>query len=180
MIEDFKQIETKPYLVAVNQLEVPPGKPEVSKAELENISQALQTWSTNFSLPIACLTDQDNSYRLLTGLPIYQAAVNAGMQRIWVFLISADQRDTEKAIEQALLQSKLNQIILDSQDMTNFINFLNDHKSDLTQIYGIGDNYAKQIISKRPYKDLKDLQKKHGNKRPLNWAKGYKKMKTEI
>jgi hypothetical protein len=75
MIEDFKQIETKPYLVAVNQLEVPPGKPEVSKAELENISQALQTWSTNFSLPIACLTEQDNSYRLLTGLPIYQATI---------------------------------------------------------------------------------------------------------
>ena len=180
MVEDFNQIETKPYLVGLNQLEVPSEKAEVPKAELDQMSEGLKLWNANFSLPIACLNAQENSYRLLTGLPIYQAAKNTGIQRIWVFLIAAKQGEAEKAIEQVILQSRLNQkiVVLDSQDITDFINFINikDQKS-MTEISGLGEKYAKQIIDKRPYHDLTDLQRKLGQKRPLNWAKAYKQIK---
>jgi hypothetical protein len=115
---------------------------------------------------------------LLTGLPLYEAAVEAELERIWVFLIAAKQPEAEKAIEQALFQSKLNERVVEPQDVTDFLDFINNSKSDLTSIPGVKDGYAKLIRDKRVYTSLEDMQKKLGAKRGLNWLRAYKQSRS--
>lgn len=106
-------------------------------------------------------------------------SVTAGIDRMWVFIIASEKQDAEKAIEQALLQTKLNDRIIEPQDITDFLEFINNAKSDLTKIPGVKDGYAKLISSKRPYTSQEDIQKKLGAKRSLNWLKAYKQSKNQ-
>ncbi|PHM11182.1 GxxExxY protein [Nostoc sp. 'Peltigera malacea cyanobiont' DB3992] len=87
------------------------------------------------------------------------------------------QADAEKAIEQALLQSKLNERIIEPQDVSKFLEFINNNKSNLTLISGVKDAYAKLISNNRPYVSQEDMQKKLGAKRSLKWLRAYKQMK---
>jgi hypothetical protein len=184
MVEKFQEFESKPYLIALNQIEVPKEEIRLSKNDKSNIKKtltSLEDWGFNLSLPIACLGSKENSYRLLTGLPIYEAAVEAKLQRIWIFLIADKQAEAEKAVEQVFVQSKLNERVVESQDVTDFIRFINDKKTDLTkltQIPGIGDGFAKKILANRPYSKEK-LQEEYG-KRSVNWIKAYKPIKNKV
>ena len=128
----------------------------------------------NLSLPLVCLTDKEDKYKLLTGLLIYEAAKAANIDQIWVFLIAEKQPEAEKYIEQAVSQSKLNDRVIEPQDLTGFLEFINNKNSDLRKIPGVKDGYAKLISGKRPYISQEDMQKKLGAKRSLNWLKAYK------
>ena len=178
MVKLFKEIESQPRLMVLNQIEVSQENSGTSKSILKKVSENLKEWEFNFSLPIVCLTDEEDQYHLLTGLPIYEAAKAAELTRIWVFLIAAKQPEAEKAIEQALLQSKLNERVIEPQDVTDFLEFLNDKKSDLTLIPGVKEGYAKLIKDNRSYSSLEDLQKKLAAKRPLSWLRAYKQVKS--
>lgn len=144
--------------------------------KIEPVADFIKSFLETIKLivPFVCITDEEDKYHLLTGLPIYEAAVLAGVDRIWVFLIAAKKPEAEKFIEQALLQSKLNDRVIDPQDVTEFLEFINNKKADLTQINGIGEKYAKLISGKRPYASQEDMQNKLGAKRSLNWLKAYK------
>jgi hypothetical protein len=184
MVENFKELESKPYLIALNQIETPKEQIKLSKNDKSNIKKTLKSleeWGFNLSLPLACLGSKENSYRLLTGLPIYQVAVEAKLQRIWVFLIADKQAEAEKAVEQVFVQSKLNERVVESQDVTDFITFINDKKTDLDKLIkipGIGDSFATKILANRPYSKEK-LQEEHG-KRSINWVKAYKPLKNQV
>jgi len=178
MVKFYTGIESQPSLVVLNQIEVSQEKSGTSKSDLKKVSESLKVWEFNLALPIVCITDEEDKYHLLTGLPIYEAAVEAELERIWVFLIAAKQPEAEKAIEQALLQSKLNERVVEPQDVTDFLDFINNPKSDLTSIPGVKDGYAKLIRDRRVYISLEDMQKKLGAKRGLNWLRGYKQSKS--
>src|SRR5579883_378564 len=107
MFKSHKGIESKPSLADLSQLKVPDVHSGTSEITLKKISKELNEWGLNFALPIVCLTDEEDKYQLLTGLPIYEAAVAAKIDRIWVFLIVAKQTEAESVIEQTILQSKL-------------------------------------------------------------------------
>ncbi len=115
---------------------------------------------------------------MLTGFPIYEAAKAANLEQIWVFLIAAKQSEAEKTVEQALLQSKLNERVVEPQDVAEFLEFINNKKSDLTLIPGVKEGYAKLIKEKREYTSLEDMQNKLGAKRSLNWLRAYKQIKS--
>lgn len=179
MVEAKKGIENKPYLLFVNQIEVFQENHGASKSELKKVISSLKDdFKSNLALPLVCLTNEEDKYHLLTGLPIYKAAKAANLEQIWVFLIAAKQPEAEKAIEQVLLQSKLNERVVEPQDVTDFLKFLNDKKSDLTLIPGVKEGYAKLIKEKRDYTSLEDIQKKLGAKRSLNWLRAYKQVKS--
>ena len=178
MTKIYKGIETKPSLVVLNQIEVAQESSGTSQSILKKVSENLKKQGFNFALPIACITDKEDNYHLLSGLPIYEAAVVAGLERIWVFLIAAKQPEAEKAVEQALLQSKLNERVVEPQDVTEFLKFLNDKNSDFTLIPGVKKGYAKLIKDNRSYTSLEDMQKKLGAKRSLNWLRAYKQVKS--
>lgn len=144
---------------------------------VEKIAAQMKEQRFNLALPIVCLTEEEDKYQLLTGLSIYEAAVAAELERIWVFLIADKQPEAEKAIKQFLWQSKLNERVIIPEDVTEFLEFLNDAKSDLTLIPGVKDGYAKLIRDKRPYSSQEDMQKKLGVKRSLNWLRAYKQAK---
>ncbi|MGB3207832.1 MAG: hypothetical protein WBB28_22845 [Crinalium sp.] len=179
MVKLYTGIETKPSLVVLNQIEVSQESSGTSKYIIDKVSENLKKWQFNLALPIVCITDQEDKYRLLTGLPIYEAAVAADLARIWVFVIAARQPEAEKAIEPVVLQSKLNERVVDPEDILEFLKFLDDVKSPLTLIRGIGDKYALKIAAKRPYKSPEDM-KKLGTKQPLAWLKAYKEWKNSI
>ncbi len=170
-----KDIKTQPYVLSINQIEIE-GSSGVKKKILKKASELLKGRGLNSVLPVACLTDTENKYRLLTGLPIYEAAKSAGLEEIWVFLIAAQQAEASKWLEQTLLLSKLNETVINSQDTTGFINFINDNGSDLTFVEGIGTKTAQKIVSHRAYESLEDLQKKFGPKHPLNWIRAFKQL----
>jgi hypothetical protein len=178
MVKFYTGIESQPSLVVLNQIKVSQEKSGISKSDLKKVSESLKVWEFNLALPIVCITDEEDKYHLLTGLPIYEAAVEAELERIWVFLIAAKQPEAEKAIEQAVLQSKLNERVVEPQDVTDFLDFINNPKSDLTSIPGVKDGYAKLIRDKRVYISLEDIQKKLGAKRGLNWLRAYKQSKS--
>ncbi|MFB8796091.1 MAG: hypothetical protein U7126_18155 [Microcoleus sp.] len=178
MVNFYKKIESQPSLVVLNQIEVAQEKSGTSSSILTKVSQSLIDWKFNLSLPIVCLTDQEDKYHLLTGLPIYEAGKAANLVRMWVFVIAAKQPEAEKAIEQAVLQSKLNERVVEPQDVTDFLDFINNPKSDLTSIPGVKDGYAKLIRNNRVYSSLEDMQKKLGAKRGLNWLRAYKQSRS--
>jgi len=174
MIEFYEGITSKPYLVVLSQIEVGVENSGTAKSVVKKIVDNFKECKFNLSLPVVCLTEEEDKYHLLTGLPIYEAAVMAELDRIWVFVIAAKQPEAEKAVEQLLLQSKLNDRIVESQDITEFLEFINNQNSDLKSIPGVKDGYAKIIAVNRPYVSKEDMQKKLGAKRSLNWLKAYK------
>ncbi len=176
MVKFYQGIESKPSLVVLNQIEVIQKYSQTPKKSLNQISDNLKEWGFNLSLPIVSTTEKEDSYRLLSGFPIYEAAINAGIDRIWVFLIAASQEDAVKAVEQATIQSKFNEMVIEPVDIEKFLEFINNKKSDLTIVPGIKNGYAKQIASNRPYSSQEDMQKKLGEKRSLNWLRAYKQI----
>jgi len=166
-------IKTKPYTLFLNQIEME-GHSGIQKNILNKASESLKGRGLNSVLPIVCLTDSEDKYRLLTGLPIYEAAKSAGLKEIWVFLIAAQQAEASQWLEQTLLLSKLNETVINSQDTTDFINFINDKGSDLTSVKGIATQMAKKIIEHRAYDSFEDLQNKLGPKLPVNWRRAFK------
>ena len=179
MVKLYKNIESQPSLVVLHQIEVSQQTSGISKSIINKISENLKEWGFNFSLPIVCTTDEEDKYRLLTGLAIYESAVSAGLERIWVFLIASKQSDAEQAIEQAFLQSKVNEGIIEHHDISEFLEFINNKKSDLTSIPGIKFGYAKLISDHRPFDSQEKMQKLLGPKRSLNWVRAYKSAKVK-
>jgi DNA uptake protein ComE-like DNA-binding protein len=113
MSELYDEIETRPYLL--NQIKIPEVGLELPETEIKKIAEGLGKKGVNFALPLVCITEEEDQYQLLTGLPIYKAAESANVQKIWVFLIAAKQPEVEEAVEQALLQSKQNQRVGDNE-----------------------------------------------------------------
>lgn len=183
MFENIRVIESKPYLIALNEINIPEySKSDFSKTELKDIksiNENLKVWKFNFSLPIACLSEDKSRYELLTGLPIYQASVDAGIQRIWIFLIGGQRSEAKNVIEQFALQSKLNEKIVDikDDDFEKFLLFINNKSSVLTQVPGIGDTFAKQITANCPFNTKEEFQKAFGKNRTLKWIKAFKQIK---
>jgi hypothetical protein len=174
MAKPNEKIDSKPSLAALNQIQVPETGSGVSKTILKQLTQELEKQGTNYALPIVCLTDKEDKYQLLTGLPIYEAAIAADLERIWVFLVAAHKVEAEKVIEKMLSQSKLNEMVVDPQDVNHFLKLLDKGEvSNLTSIPGIKEKSAKLIIDNRPYKSPKDLNKL-GPKRSLKWLRAYK------
>jgi hypothetical protein len=172
------KVESGHGLLYLSQIVEPQSKSDARKDDLENISKSLRDWGFNLALPIACLADEAEKYQLLTGLPIYEAAKQAGLKQIWVCLIGTKRPDAEKAIGEARLQSNLNERLTGSEDLEEFRQFLNNaESSQLTSISGIKEGYAKKIKERRPFDSLEEMHKKLGSKQPLGWLKAYVKVK---
>lgn len=167
-------VKTMPYLLALNQITRPESDSGTSPKTLETLANFLKQQQLNLVLPIACLGEQEEEYRLLTGLPIYEAAQAAGLKDLWVFLVAMTPADASPLVEQVAVLSKLNETVLTPADYANFVAFLNARNSDLTSIRGIGEKTVEKIIRHRPYKDFADVQDKLGSKRVLNWGRAYK------
>lgn len=174
MAIDKMDVETKPCLLQLNQVEIPSKHSGTAKSILNSVAETLQTLQVNSILPVACAIEKTNKYRLLTGLPIYEAAKIAGLKELWVFVVATPTREIGKIIEQMLMLTKLNETVIEEQDVTEFLAFLNNKKSDLTAIRGIGEKNAQKIVSHRPFTSLEDMQEKLGNKRTFNWLRAYK------
>ncbi|BDA73794.1 hypothetical protein CAL7716_079600 [Calothrix sp. PCC 7716] len=175
-----KGISNRPYLLYLNQIEVTQEYSGTNKSSIEKLSSTISKQiKSNLSLPLVCLTDKEDKYHLLTGLPIYEAAKIGNLEQIWVFLIVVKQSEAEQFVEQALLQSKLNERVIEPEDVANFLNFINkSKKSNLILIPGVKDAYARLIFNKRPYASQEDMQQKLGAKRCLNWLRAYKQAKV--
>lgn len=175
MLKSETKIETQPGVVFLSQIIAPQGASLTAeeKKEMKEISQSLKQWEVNLSLPLLCLSNQEDKYHLLTGVKIYQSAVESGLDKIWAVLISAKKTEAQKAVEQFILQSKVNEKVVDNEDITEFLNFLNTAKKpELMAIPGIKDGYATKIMGKRPFNSEKDL-KKLGDKQPWIWLKAF-------
>jgi predicted DNA-binding helix-hairpin-helix protein len=175
MVDLLEKLESSPRLIALSQIEVPQNSFEAPKAspEIKRVVQSLREQKFNVSLPIVCITEEEDKYRLLTGLQIFEAAKLADLPRLWVFLIAETKSESAKILEQASLQSKLNQAVIDLQDVQKFVDFLNKAKEvELTKIPGIKEKSAKRIQSKRPFKSAEDL-KKLGPKQSIKWLHTY-------
>jgi hypothetical protein len=169
------KIENGHGLLFLSQIVAPSEEATVPKSKMDKVVESCSSWGFNFSLPVVCLTDEEERYHLLTGLPIYEAAKKAGLTRIWVFLVASKKQDAEKVIEEVQLQSSLNERLIGSQDLEEFRKFLNDESSPLKSVSGIKDGNAKLIKNHRPFNSIEDMHKKLGLKRCANWLKAYKK-----
>ncbi len=164
-------------LLYLSQILEPNGLSDIPQKTTDKIIKSLNDWGFNLSLPIVCLTQEEERYRLLTGLPIYKAAKEAGLKQIWVLLIAQEASTAEEVIEQVQLQSKLNEKLIEPEDLDEFLEFLNAKESDLTSIPGIKEGYAKLIQEKRPFDSIDEMKQKLGPKRSMNWFKAYQKKK---
>ena len=174
MAREMVSVETRPYTLHLNQIkkiEVSSGTP---KNALNKVTNNLKETGFNSLLPIACLTDSKDEFILLTGLPIYEAAKSAGLKEIWVFLVATQQAEASQWVEQNQMLSKLNETVVEPQNVTDFLKFINDSHSELTEVKGIGPKIAQKIIENRSYHSLEDLQAKFGRKRSLNWIRAFK------
>lgn len=157
---------------------------ETSDGHLKNrvaqeVTDGLADWGFNFALPIICLTDEEDKYHLLTGLTIYESALASGIDKIWAILINGQKLEAEKAVKQAILQSKLNDCIIETEDIEEFLQFLNNEQSSLTSVRGIGNKYAGKIRANRPYSSQEDMQNKLGSKLLWKWIRAYKETKIK-
>jgi DNA-binding PucR family transcriptional regulator len=173
MLRDQSGVETKPYVLSLNKIEIAQGDSGIAKKTLNQMADMLKAEGANAILPIACLTKEIDKYQLLTGLAIYEAAKAAGLKQIWVFLIAEQQTEAKKWLAQANEFSKLNEIVVDSKDVSEFLTFINNKNSDLTSVKGIGKVLAERIVQNSPYKSLENLKDKFGQKRPLNWIRNF-------
>ncbi len=179
-------IETRPYLVRLKYIIVPQQKP-VSKGDevIAEAAKSIKKFGYNTILPVVCLAE-DRQYHLLSGLSLYEAAKEVGNEigegsdlKIWVFVIAEWKEDAVKVLSQIPALSKLNEVIPDTADISAFRAFLNNKKSKLTSISGIGKVKADLIIKNRPYKSLDDLNKHKGfgPKQTENWLRAFSMMK---
>jgi hypothetical protein len=179
MVESIRDIETKPYLIALNEILVPEelkSNPSKSEPGYTRVVEDLKSWKFNFSLPIVCLSENESKYHLLTGLPIYQAALEAGIQRIWTFLIASQRIEAEKLVEKIILQSGFNKRIITELDFEDFLEFINNKSSNLQKVSGIGPRFEEKISSKRPYKAKEQFQEIHGKKQSLKWLTAFRQI----
>lgn len=178
MAKTQENIKTMPYLLALNQIDITQlSTTETPKRLFEESVEALQTAQFNAILPIACLTQDEDKYHLLTGLSIYEAVKAAGLKELWVFLIALPLTKATVHFEQIALLSKLNDIVIESQDVTRFLRFLNDQEANLQKISGIGEKTAQKIIEHRPYASLEEIQQKLNKKRTVfNWLRSFKRV----
>jgi hypothetical protein len=167
-------VETRPYQLHLYQIQVPEGQTSSLS------SKAAQELATKLSklaglvLPIACTTEHEDKYHLLTGFDIYNAAKNSGLEQLWVFVIAVSKAESGEWLELHSLMSKLNDTLIEPTDINRFLEFVNAQKSDVTLVPGIGRVMANKIAQNRPYKDLTHLQSKLGKKRVVNWIRAYK------
>lgn len=178
MVKIYQGIESKPSLVTLNNIEVTQEKSNLRKGEIDKIVQSLKDHGYNLFLPVVCLTEEEDKYHLLTGLPIYEAAKVAELERIWVFLIAQKQSEAQKIVGDSLSQSKFNEAVVEPLDIQAFLVFINNSDSELTAISGIGNKYAQLIASHRPYETPEQMQKALGAKRSLKWVQSYKMMEN--
>jgi hypothetical protein len=177
MAIEMVSVETKPYTLSFNQIKPITVNSGTPQKVLDEVAKNLKDRKFNSVLPIACLTDKEDEYQLLTGLPIYEAAKSAGLKEIWVFLVAAPQTEASRWIEPNRMLSKLNETVVEPQNVTDFLNFVNSKSnSEMTSIKGIGAKMAQKIIDGRSYKSLEDLQDKFGQKRPLNWIRAFQQV----
>jgi hypothetical protein len=168
-------VETKPYNLHLSQIKQMEVNSETPKKVLDKATDNLKEMGFNSVLPIACLTDNEDEYHLLTGLPIYEAAKSAGLKEIWVFLVVAQKAEASRWVEQNQMLLRLNETVIELQNVNDFLNFINSDHSDLISVKGIGRTTAQKIMANRSYKSLKDLQDLFGPKRPLNWIRAFKR-----
>jgi len=169
-------IKTQPYLLSMNQIEVIEENINASNDKvIAKVSENLKEVQLNLVLPVACLTEKEDKYRLLTGVNIYEAAKVAGFKELWVFLISS-LVESKKVFEQVLTLSKLNEIAIESKDSADFLVLLNNEEiSKLCSLkIGIGPKTAPKIVENRSYSTLNEVQEKFGDRRVLRWLKTYK------
>jgi DNA uptake protein ComE-like DNA-binding protein len=170
-------IKTQPYLLSMSQIEVVDNKVNASNEKvISKVSKLLQNMECNLVLPIACLTETEDKYRLLTGVNIYEAAKVAGFKELWVFLISSQFVKSKPVIEQVVSLSKLNDIAIESTSVADFLVVLNNETiSKLCSLkIGIGPKTAPKIVENRSYSTLNELQDKFGEKRVVAWLRTYK------
>lgn len=174
MAKEMVSIETGPYILYLNQIKNVEINSGTSKNELNKIAENLKENKLNSVFPIVCLSDNKEDFILLTGLPIYEAAKSAKLEAIWVFLVATQQAEASRWVEQNQMLSKLNEAVVGLQDVTDFLDFINDSHSNLFSVKGITPKDVKKIIDFRPYESLEDLQKKLGRKKVLNWIRAFK------
>ena len=175
MAKKMVSVETKPYTLSLNQIKEITVNSGTPKNLLTKLTDNLKETGFNSVLPVACLTDNEDEYQLLTVLPIYEAAKSAGLREIWVFLV-ASKTEASKWVTQNQMLLKLNEAVIEPQNVTDFLKFINDNNSDLTLIKGIGRTTAQLIIENRSYKSLEDLRGKLGPKRSLNWIRAFQQI----
>ena len=169
------KIESGYGLLYISQIVEPHVQSNANSSSINKLTKSFNTWGFNLSLPIVCLTDEEERYLLLTGLPIYEAAKKSDVKQIWVLLIAEKQPKAEKVIDEIDFQSSLNERLILPESLEEFREFLNDEKSPLVEISGIKEGYAKLIRSERPFNSIEDMKKKLGAKRCLNWFKAYRR-----
>lgn len=167
---------SKPGVVFLSQIIISEVPSEISSKDLKKVSSSLLEWGFNLTLPLLCLSEDEDKYHLLSGYSIYEAALASEVKQIWAILLAVQKEEALKAVEQLALQSKLNLSVIDSDAIDSFLNFINDKTSALTSISGIGEGYAKKIVDNGPYKTIAELQAKLGSKRPLSWIRAYQQM----
>ena len=176
MVKFFEDVESSPRLISVNQILTSDLVATFSKSDINNAAESMRQHGKNFAFPTVCMTEDEDSYDLITGLPILEAAKLAGLSRVWVLLLAVKKPEASELIDHLLLQRELNQVVFKLSDIDVFIRFLDQAKeSDLIQVSGIKEKTAERIISKRPFNSLDDL-KKLGNKQPWRWLKSYSKV----
>lgn len=62
------------------------------------------------------------------------------------FTLPKEQTEAKKWLAQVNEFSKLNEIVVDSTDVSEFLEFINNQNSDLTSVKGIGTILAEQIV----------------------------------
>jgi ParB-like chromosome segregation protein Spo0J len=164
-------VQTKPYFIPLNSIVTNGTESGVSKKTLEKITESLK--ETTLVLPIVCLSDKEDYYPLLAGLPIIEAAKLAGLKEMWVMMIAKPKADALKMLHSLPDLLKLNEMFADDQMQNDFMKVLNDRNFDLTSIKGIKTKTAEKVIKSRPYNSWQDVEKMGGKKTPLKWLQNY-------
>ena len=172
------EIESGYGLVYLNQIVKPENTSGKTRREIERMSESMSDAGFNITLPIVCLTDEEEKYQLLTGLPVYEAALNSSLDQIWVLLLAFKSNLAEKFLSEVEFQKQMNERLFFSEDWEEFRKFMNDENSSLTSLNGIGSKYAQLIQEFRPYDSRESIQKFLGARRSSNWLKSYKSWKS--
>jgi len=172
------RIKTQPYLLSMSQIEVVGENLNTSNDKvIGKVSEKFKEIEFNLVLPIACMTEKEGKYHLLTGIDIYKAAKVAGLKEFWVFLLAPSLSiEAKKIFEQVLVLSKLNEVAIESKDSADFLALLNtETKEKLCSLkIGTGPKTAPKIVENRTYSSLTEVQEKFGTKKVLRWLKAYK------
>ena len=176
MVKFFEDISSSPRLISIDQISTSDLLSTFTKSDIDKAANSMRQCGHNFAFPTVCLTQEEDKYDLITGLPLLEAAKVAGLSKIWVLLLAVSKSESSALTNQLLFQNDLNQVVLDLSSIGKFICFLDQAKeSDLIQVSGIKEKTAERIKSKRPFNSLDDL-KKLGNKQPWRWLKSYSKV----